>query len=97
MLPRSRRARRSRRPLAAGEPTEVEHPPSFVSGIGAPFVFGDVWPLARELLDGSVVSSLEDTARAVRLVAERARVVAEGGWGVVGSGGAFGQSGAPAR
>ncbi len=64
--------------LAAGKPTEVEHPPSFVSGIGAPFVFEDVWPLARELLDGSVVSSLEDTAGAVRLIAERARVVAEG-------------------
>ena len=64
--------------LAAGEPTEVDHPTSFVSGIGSPIVFEDVWPLAREILDGSVVSTLEETASAVRLVAQRARVVAEG-------------------
>ena len=64
--------------LAAGKPTEIEHPTSFVSGIGSPMVFEDVWPLAREILDGSVVSTLEETASAVRLVAQRARVVAEG-------------------
>jgi len=64
--------------LAAGRPVDVEHPPSFVSGIGSPFVFEDMWPLVSEILDGSVVSSLADTAAAVRLVAERNRVVAEG-------------------
>jgi threonine dehydratase len=64
--------------LAAGKPTEIDHPTSFVSGIGSPVVFEDVWPLAREILDGSVVSTLEEAANAVRLVAQRARVVAEG-------------------
>ena len=37
-----------------------------------------MWGLAQELLDGAVVVSLEETAAAVRLLAERARVVAEG-------------------
>ncbi len=64
--------------LAEGKPTEIDHPTSFVSGIGSPIVFEDVWPLAREILDGSVVSTLSETASAVRLVAQRARVVAEG-------------------
>ena len=79
--------------LAAGKPTEVDHPPSFVSGIGSPFVFEDVWPLIRSLLDGSTVSTLDDTARAVRLVAERARVVAEGAGAAALAGALSGQAG----
>ena len=64
--------------LAAGKPVEIEHPPSFVSGIGSPHVFEDVWPLVKNILDGSIVSSMEQTAKAVKLIAERVRVVAEG-------------------
>ena len=64
--------------LAAGKPVEIEHPPSFVSGIGSPHVFEDVWPLVKNILDGSIVSSMEETAKAGKLIAERARVVAEG-------------------
>jgi threonine dehydratase len=41
-------------------------------------VFPEMFELARELLDGSLVASLDDVAGAVRLLAERARVVAEG-------------------
>jgi threonine dehydratase len=37
-----------------------------------------MFALARELLAGSLVSSLEEVAAAVRLLAERARIVAEG-------------------
>ena len=37
-----------------------------------------MFALARELLDGSLVVSLEEAAAAVRLLAERAHVVAEG-------------------
>src|SRR5437868_4519994 len=69
-------------PLAAswanGAPVEVEYIPSFVDGIGAPRVFPEMWQLARQLLDGSLVSSVPEIANAVRLLAERARVVAEG-------------------
>jgi threonine dehydratase len=64
--------------LAAGKPTKVDYTPSFVDGIGSPEVFPEMFELARELLDGSLVAELEDVEDAVRLLAERARVVAEG-------------------
>ena len=64
--------------LAAGEPVRVEHVPSFVDGIGAPIVFPEMFELARQLVDGSIVVSLADVAAAVRLLVERTRVVAEG-------------------
>ena len=37
-----------------------------------------MWSLARGVLDGAFAVSLEATAAAVRLLVERARVVAEG-------------------
>src|SRR5207244_305746 len=47
-------------------------------GIGAAFVFPEMFALARELLAGSLVASLDEVAGAVRILAERARIVAEG-------------------
>jgi threonine dehydratase len=64
--------------LAAGKPVEIEHTPSFVDGIGAPFLFQEMWELARQLLDGSLVVGLEEVASAIRLLAERNRIIAEG-------------------
>lgn len=64
--------------LAAGEPREVDYRASFVDGIGSRIVFPEMLARARAVLDGSLVSTLEEIAAAVRLVAERARVVAEG-------------------
>jgi len=64
--------------LAAGKLTEVEYIPSFVDGIGARNVFPEMWPLVQELLDGPLVSSVEEIAAAARLLAERNRVVVEG-------------------
>ncbi len=64
--------------LAAGHPVEVEYTPSFVDGIGGKSVLPEMWSLARELLAGSLVVSLEETRAALRLLAERARVIAEG-------------------
>jgi threonine dehydratase len=64
--------------LAAGEPREVDYVPSFVDGIGGKGVMPEMWPLTRNLLAGSVVVSLADTASALRLTAERNRVIAEG-------------------
>jgi threonine dehydratase len=64
--------------LAAGQPTRVDYEPSFVDGIGAPEVFPEMFELSRELLDGCLVAGLEEVADAVRLLAERARIVAEG-------------------
>src|SRR5262245_7309502 len=64
--------------LAAGKPTKIEYRASFVDGIGSSAVLEEMWPLAKELLDGSLVSSLAEVAEAVRLLAERNRVIAEG-------------------
>jgi threonine dehydratase len=64
--------------LAEGKPTTVSPTPSFVDGIGGKTVFAEMWPLARELLTGSVVASVAEVASAIRLLAERCRIVAEG-------------------
>jgi threonine dehydratase len=64
--------------LAKGEPTEIKHTRTFVDGIGGPRVFPEMFALAKELLDGVVVSPLEEVAAAVRLLVERNRIVAEG-------------------
>lgn len=64
--------------LAAGKPIEVAYTPSFVDGIGTTIVFPEMWELVKELLDGSLVSSLREIADALRLVAERNHVIAEG-------------------
>jgi threonine dehydratase len=64
--------------LAAGELRKIDYKPSFVDGSGSPAVLPKMWELARGALDGAVSVSIADTAAAVRLLAERARVVAEG-------------------
>jgi threonine dehydratase len=64
--------------LEAGAPVRVEWTRTFVDGIGSPEVFPEMFELARELLDGSLVVSIEEVTAAVRLLAERAHVVAEG-------------------
>jgi threonine dehydratase len=54
--------------------------PSFVDGAGGKSVLETMWPLLRPL-SGSIVVSLEETAHAMRFVAERAHVIAEGAAG----------------
>jgi threonine dehydratase len=67
--------------LEAGEPVRVEYQRSFVDGIGGPTVLPEMLELSRELLDGSIVVGLDEAAAGVRVLAERARVVAEGAAG----------------
>ena len=67
--------------LAAGAPREISYTPSFVDGIGGRGVLPEMWPLVRSLLAGSIVSSLSEIASAIRFLAERNRVVAEGAGG----------------
>ena len=64
--------------LAAGAPVAVEYTPTFIDGIGGKGVLEQIWPLAREVLAGSLVVSVRQVADAVRMLAERSRVVAEG-------------------
>lgn len=69
-------------PLAASlghdEPQEIEYTPSWVDGAGGRSLVPAMWERARELVDEAVAVSLEETAEAVRLLASRAHVVAEG-------------------
>jgi threonine dehydratase len=64
--------------LAAGRPLTISYTPSFVDGIGGKSVLPEMWPLAKTLLAASLVSSLAEIAAAVRLIAQRNRVIAEG-------------------
>ena len=53
--------------------------PSFVEGIGyARIIYQEIWDLASRLLDGSIVVGLRETATALRILAERNHVIAEG-------------------
>jgi len=63
---------------AAGTPMEIDYQPSFVDGIGAKGVFPRMFERARQLIDGPLVAELNAVADAVKLLAERNRVVAEG-------------------
>jgi threonine dehydratase len=64
--------------LAAGEPRTVEYKPSFVDGIGSKMVFPNMFEHARQLLDDSLVVTLAEAGQAMKLVAERNRVIVEG-------------------
>jgi threonine dehydratase len=64
--------------LASGRVETVDYRPSFVDGIGSKTVFSSMLERALELLDGSVVVELDEVAAAMRLLATRAHVVAEG-------------------
>jgi len=64
--------------FAAGLPQEVAYTATFVDGMGGPRVLAEMWPLVSRLLDGSLVVELEEIAAAIRLLAERNRIIAEG-------------------
>ena len=64
--------------LAAGHPADVDYHPSFVDGSGSRRVLDTMWPLVAPLVDGAVAVPVGDVAAAVRLLAERVRVIAEG-------------------
>jgi threonine dehydratase len=64
--------------FAAGEPVTVPFAPSFITGMGGPTVIPAMWPLVRSLVAGTALVSLAETAAAVRMLAERHHVIAEG-------------------
>jgi threonine dehydratase len=64
--------------FAAGGPARIEYTPSFVDGAGSMRVLDPMWPRVSGLVDGAFPVSLDDAAAAVRLLAERVRVIAEG-------------------
>ena len=64
--------------LKAGSPQTVDYTPSFVDGIGGRSVLKEMWPLVSDLIDDSLVVSLQQVSRALKLLIERNRVIAEG-------------------
>jgi threonine dehydratase len=52
--------------------------PSFVDGAGGQSVFPRMWERMKPVVDGFIVVSLEETKKAMRLMAEKARVISEG-------------------
>jgi threonine dehydratase len=51
---------------------------SFVDGAGGQSLFPRMWERMQSVVDGSIVVSLEETRRAMRMMAEKVRVIAEG-------------------
>ena len=64
--------------LDAGQPTAVDYQPSFVDGSGSRQVLDTMWPLVVPLIDGAFAIPVDEVAAAVRTLAERARIIAEG-------------------
>lgn len=52
--------------------------PTFVDGAGGQSLFPRMWERMRPVVDGCLVVSLDETKQAMRLMAEKARVIAEG-------------------
>ncbi len=67
------------RSLAMGSPQVfTEWKASFVDGAGGQSVFPRMWERMMPLVDGCLVVTLEETRNAMRLLAEKARVISEG-------------------
>jgi threonine dehydratase len=65
--------------FAAGSPQEFpDWKASFVDGAGGRSMFPRMWQRLRPLTAGAIVVTLEETRNAMRLLAEKSRVVAEG-------------------
>ena len=64
--------------LAAGQPADVDYRASFVDGSGSRRVLDSMWPLVAPLVDQALAIPVPEVAAAVRTLAGRARVIAEG-------------------
>jgi threonine dehydratase len=64
--------------FAAGHPADADYRPSFVDGAGGRRVLDTVWPLVQPLVDDALAIPVAEVAAAVRTLAERVRVIAEG-------------------
>ncbi len=67
--------------LAAGGPVQISRTKSFVDGIGGPTILPEMWAPVSRLLAASLVVTLAEVAAAIRLMAMRASIVAEGAAG----------------
>ncbi|HUG64026.1 MAG TPA: pyridoxal-phosphate dependent enzyme [Gaiellaceae bacterium] len=77
-----------------GVPVPVEYTPSFIDGAGSGGLLPDMWERAAPLVDDACAISLAEAASAVRVLAERGRIVAEGAAGLAVAAALAGRAGA---
>ncbi len=63
---------------AAGGPVDAPCDPGFVTGVGFGSVLAEMWPVASRLIDDTLTVSLSEVVAAIRLMAEKNKVIAEG-------------------
>ena len=68
--------------MSPGRPSRsarfLEWKATFVDGAGGQSVFPRMWQRMTPVVDGYIVVSLEETRSAMRLMAEKARIISEG-------------------
>ncbi|BCW87630.1 L-threonine dehydratase catabolic TdcB [Alphaproteobacteria bacterium SO-S41] len=64
--------------FGAAKPVAVTYMPSFVDGMGSSVVLDEMWPLFRDTVDAPVCVSLDEIKAAIRLLAAKHHVIAEG-------------------
>jgi threonine dehydratase len=64
--------------FAAGHPADIDYRASFVDGSGSRRVLDSMWPLVAPLVDDALAIPIAEVAAAVRTLAERVRIIAEG-------------------
>ena len=64
--------------VKSGGPATVEYEASFVDGAGSRRVLDPMWPRVMPLIDDAFAVPIPDAAAAIRTIAERVRVIAEG-------------------
>ncbi len=69
------------RSLEAGSPQKIDYIPSFIDGIGSSGLLAEMWPLVSSLVSASIVISPEEIAKAIKLLIQRCRIIAEGAGG----------------
>ena len=80
--------------LPAGGPQTVDFQPSFVDGAGSRRVLDPMWPRVAELVDHAFAVPIEAAAGALRTIAERTHVIAEGAGAMATAVALAGQAGA---
>ena len=64
--------------FSSGAATAIRRTPTFVDGIGGTSVLEDMWPLARVLIESSLIVSISEVCDAIRTLVSKAHVIAEG-------------------
>ena len=62
----------------AGRPVKVNREPSWVDGIGSNGVLNEMWPLLDKVVDEVITITHSEAASALRLLAQKLSIIAEG-------------------